>query len=64
MATLDVINLELSDAGQRSRELELDRDLRVAIREYAPDAKALLDHMSTAPGFEEFKTFSHWSIHC
>ena len=33
---IDVVNLELSDASQRSRELELDRDLRVAIREYAP----------------------------
>ncbi|MCQ3807348.1 MAG: DEAD/DEAH box helicase [Acidimicrobiaceae bacterium] len=33
---IDVINLELSDAGPRSRELDLDRDLRVAIREYAP----------------------------
>ena len=51
---IDVVALELSDAGQRSRQLELDRDLRVAIREYAPEETVVAGgHLWKAEGIRQ-----------
>ena len=65
---IDVVELKLPDAGQKSRELELDRDLRIAIKEYAPGETVVAggrlwkaEGIRQPPKGEELPEY-HWKV--
>ena len=65
---VDVVQLDLRDAGAKSRDLELDRDLRMAISEFSPSGMVVAggelwksEGIRRAPSGEQLPVY-HWAV--